>query len=199
MPEIPPTPHSSSVIQPQPLQKYNKPAFKQISISSKKTTSAFGEQDYHYSMKMEKKNSKLNLSIKPRVTSSNAVHWFKTQTFDSSAHIKEEGSHGMMKGKAWTQQQNTAIGDDTTAISGQSRSQVQTWGTHILHPSPPARRNGMIQYYSSDILHNNTENWDISAVCFQEKQHTECVSLSFKQPVCCSTYYMRKCQKEGKT
>lgn len=134
-----------------------------------------------------KKNSELNLSIKLRVTSSNAMHWFKTQTFNSSAHINED-AHGMMKGKAWTQQQNVAIRDDTTTISRQSCSWVQTWRTHVLHPSPSARRNIRIQYYSSDILHSNTENWDISAACFQEKQHTECVSLSFEQPVCCSTY-----------
>lgn len=35
-----------------------------------------------------KKNSELNLSFKLRVTSRKAMHWFKTQTFNSSAHIK---------------------------------------------------------------------------------------------------------------
>lgn len=79
-------------------------------VSPKKKTSVLRQQNYHYLLKMKIKTkhpttTKLNLS-KVGFIGSKAMPSFNIPTFDSSAHIKREDPHRVMKGNVWTQQQN---------------------------------------------------------------------------------------------
>lgn len=84
------------------------PLLNKSRVSPKKKTSVLREQDYHYLLKMGGKkpkthpaNTKLNLS-KVGLVKSNIMPSFNIPIFDSSAHIKIEDPHRVMKGNVWT-------------------------------------------------------------------------------------------------
>lgn len=84
------------------------PLLNKSRVSPKKKTSVLREQDYHYLLKIGGKkpkthpaNTKLNLS-KVGLVKSNIMPSFNIPIFDSSAHIKIEDPHRVMKGNVWT-------------------------------------------------------------------------------------------------